>query len=168
MQSVFSDNRLHNSHTLWLKSIIKKREMRPNKDQCMELKDVGPNLSHTYVLLAVFWASRRTFTAYIIDVYNRTESQKPAGFRYPRGCHWDSCSYKLNRCYWSPLRASLFSHCLFPPLFSSLPIIRMHHPYRWFLSSDTSDMSHPTPIDPKHTWTGRQILVNWTSCSTDP
>lgn len=97
---------------------------------------------------------------------NCTQSQKPAGFRYPWGCHWDSCSYKLNRCYWSPLRASLFSHVYFL-FFSSLPIFRVYHPCLWFLSSNTSAMSHPTLIDPKRTWMSRHIVFFWSSCSTE-
>ncbi|CAB1418438.1 unnamed protein product [Pleuronectes platessa] len=34
----------------------------------------------------------------VTDVYTRAalSSQKPLGFRYPRGCRWDICSYKLN------------------------------------------------------------------------
>lgn len=82
------------------------------------------DLSHTYVFTVciLFFETHLQCIYYRCLQQNCSQSQKPAGFCYPRGCRWDSCSYKLNRCYWSPLRATLFLHCLFPFVFLSLYI----------------------------------------------
>lgn len=69
------------------------RQRMAPKDESLQTLDLSP----TYVLLAAFCGARHSISAYIMDA----QSHKPAGFRSPRGCHWDSCWYKLHRCCWS-------------------------------------------------------------------
>lgn len=75
-----------------------------------------PHLTH--VLEAVAFEPHLRCIYYRCLQCDGAHSHKPAGFWFPRDCQWDSRSYNVNRCYWSPLRVALFFLvffcCVFP------------------------------------------------------
>lgn len=95
---------------------------------------------------------------------------KACGLPLSQSCHLDSCSYKLNRCYWCLLRASLFSHCLFPLVFFS-PYIQRASPislislirYICYVSSNSSRsltfMDKQTDYKEKQAKIGYKIII---------
>lgn len=95
-----------------------------------------PHLTH--VLEAVAFEPHLGCIYYRCLQCDGAHSHKPAGFWFPRDCQWDSRSYKVNRCYRSPLRVALS----FSAVFSPLHTIMLYDPHYGFLSLDTSVMSH--------------------------
>lgn len=115
-------------------------------------------------LQAVFCSLRHTFTAYIIDVYNGTavslESLQASAI--PEAAGGTAAHINLTgvtELHWKPLSF----HTVYFPLFSSLYTFRSDHPYHWFLSWNTSAMSHPTLIDSKHTRANRRVFMQCNS-----
>lgn len=140
------------------------REIRSNKHQCLVLKAGWCRFISDlqYILPAALTALRQLFSAYIIDVYNRT-ALSPKGLwasTIPEVATGTAVHINLTdvtSLHWDPLSF----HTVYFPLFSSLPILSVFRQYLWFLSSSTS------AISPQQTWSGRQILFHWPSRSTN-